>query len=163
MSEKKIYFGLSLVAVAALLLTAVLVYKASRLSQNGEREGESVSTLSAVLGEQEEATSAAVYADLVLNFGEARAEEQRLATYSAVRVEGKTALDLLLQAAEKNNFKVDYENQSFGVFIRSIDGVANQKSVFWLYYVNGLPAPVAADKQVIGNGDRVEFRFTSSL
>lgn len=162
MTDKKIYFGLGVVAVLTLLVTAVLVYKAGRLAQTDfKKENEPLSTSSAVLGEPE-ASPSAVSATLILNFGEERGGERKIATYSAVRSPAGTALDLLLQAAKEQSFTVDYEEQSFGAFIKSIDGVSNQKSVFWLYYVNGLPAPVAADKQKIKDGDGVEFRFTNT-
>lgn len=161
MTDKKIYFCLGATALSILLVTAVLVYKAGRLSQTEFGVSGPVSTPSAVLGEPE-ASPSAVSATLILNFGEGRVGESRIATYSAVRSPQGTALDLLLQAAKEQDFAVDYEKQSFGAFIKSIDDVANQKSIFWLYYVNGLPAPVAADKQNIKDGDRVEFRFTST-
>lgn len=161
MTDKKIYFGLGAAALAALLVTAALVYKAGRLSQTDFSAKEPIATSSAVLGE--EASPSAVSATLILNFGEERGGERKIATYSAVRSPAGTALDLLLQAAKEQSFAVDYEEQSFGAFIKSIDGVSNQKSVFWLYYVNGRPAPVAADKQKIRDGDGVEFRFTNAL
>lgn len=162
MTEKKIYFGLGVCALLALLLTAALIYKAGRLSRFNYRADDSAATASAVLDEPE-ASPSAVTADLTVNYGDARRVGENLATYSAVPTAQRTALDLLLQAAKINNFTVDYEEQSFGAFIKSIGGIANQKSVFWLYYVNGLPAPIAADKQDIKNGDRVEFRFTGKL
>jgi len=42
------------------------------------------------------------------------------------------------------------------------DKKGGQEDKYWLFYVNGEMAPVAADKQEVKVGDKVEFRFEAS-
>lgn len=93
--------------------------------------------------------------DLIFDFGGGK-----IATYSAVRSSKGTVLDLLLLAAKKNQFEVDYEESEMGAWIKGISGVENTKDQFWMFWVNGKMAEKAADKQEIKDGDEVEFKFT---
>ena len=105
-----------------------------------------------VQGVQEE-TSAA---DLVLDFG-----QEEIATYSGIRLEEKTVLGLLLQAAAENDFEVSYDPPSgeMGAFVKSIDGVENTSESFWQFWLNGEYGQVAMDQQEIKDGDLVEIKF----
>lgn len=105
-----------------------------------------------VQGVQEEVFTA----DLVLDFS-----EEKVATYSGVRIAEKTVLGLLLQAAAENDFEVDYDPPSgeMGAFVKSVDGVANTSESFWQFWVNGEYGQVAMDQQEIKDGDLVEIKF----
>lgn len=93
---------------------------------------------------------------LTLDFGDGR-----VATYSATWANPKSALERLLEAAKLQGFAVDYETTAMGAWIKAIGGVPNTDRKFWLFWVNGQPAEVASDKQILAPGDRVEFRFTA--
>ena len=50
---------------------------------------------------------------------------------------------------------------SLGKLVTSIDGVAQNSTSYWFYYVNGNFAQVAADKYVLYNDSAVLFKFGS--
>jgi hypothetical protein len=69
---------------------------------------------------------------------------------------GSTVLDLLRQETQ-----VDYTIWPFGVFVTSINGLANDatRGHYWLYWVNGVYATVSSDAFVLQEGDFVEWRY----
>lgn len=67
---------------------------------------------------------------------------------------GKSVLELL-----KRDHSVETIDSSFGVFVRSIDGVAAQESAAWIFYVDGAIAEGAADKAITQDGQTVEWRY----
>lgn len=69
--------------------------------------------------------------------------------------------DSSLFVQTKSHFKLEYDSQSMGVFVKSIEGVANTKTSYWLYFVNGKPVPKAADAFVPSAGDTIEWRLIS--
>lgn len=160
MQEKRLYLVLGGLAVFGVVLTGFLAFKASRLGKTAKPSPQAVSTESAASVFEEESSPSAILADLILDFGEEESlAGEKIATFSGVRSEKGTALDLLLTVAEREGFLVDYEEENFGAFIKGISGVENSKESFWLFYIDGQMAPVAADKQRIENGNRVEFRY----
>jgi len=77
--------------------------------------------------------------------------------------EGTTAFDLLKEATDQAGITLDYSESDFGVMIDAMgDKKGGQEDKYWLFYVNGEMAPVAADKQEVKVGDKVEFRFEAS-
>ncbi|MFZ2969660.1 MAG: DUF4430 domain-containing protein [Minisyncoccia bacterium] len=74
---------------------------------------------------------------------------------------GSNVFSGLLIYAKDNNFEVEYNNNyDYGVFVESIDGIRNgDEGKYWQYYVNGSLGDVAADKKILQEGDRVEWRF----
>lgn len=75
--------------------------------------------------------------------------------------EEATVFSGLLNYSEKNNIEVVYNNNySFGVFIESISGIKNgDDGKYWQYYINDILGDVAADKKVLEEGNKVEWRF----
>lgn len=74
----------------------------------------------------------------------------------------QTVFDALKELSNGGKaFELKYNNNySFGVFIESIGGVKNgDDGKYWQYYVNGKLGEVAADKQEVKAGDKVEWRF----
>ena len=70
------------------------------------------------------------------------------------------AFDLFKEACDKAGLKLDYSESSMGVLINAIgDKVNGQEGKYWLFYVNGEMASVAADKQEVKAGDKIEFKF----
>jgi hypothetical protein len=69
-------------------------------------------------------------------------------------VEGKTALELLMEYAD-----VDTKDTSFGEQVISINGVEQSGDKYWLYYVNDQPAQMGADQYNTKNRDKIEWRL----
>ena len=67
----------------------------------------------------------------------------------------KTALDAL---KEKHTITVK-NYPGIGDFVESIDGTKPDSSHFWALYVNGQQSQVGADKYVLKNGDKVEWKL----
>lgn len=77
--------------------------------------------------------------------------------------EETTAFHLLKKVSEAAGFEIKTSQYEYGIFIEAILGVENgQDDKYWLYYLNGQMPPVAADKQLVKPGDKVEFRFEKS-
>ncbi|MCD6477394.1 MAG: DUF4430 domain-containing protein [Candidatus Aenigmarchaeota archaeon] len=57
---------------------------------------------------------------------------------------------------------VNYKEYSTGYFIVSIDGVEQNGTYSWLYFVNGKPPMVSVDKYHLSNNDVVVFKFLSN-
>ncbi len=69
-------------------------------------------------------------------------------------VEGKTAYDIL-----KEKYKVEADQSSFGVMVKSIDGLKNSDNKFWLYSINDKQPDVAADKYITKVGDKIKWEY----
>lgn len=69
-------------------------------------------------------------------------------------IDGKTALDLLREKAD-----IKTEDSSIGVFVTSINGTENTDSNYWLFYVDGQLAPIAADQYQTKPGEKIEWRY----
>jgi len=70
---------------------------------------------------------------------------------------GFTVFDVL-----NSTVNVTYTQYSYGKFIESINGVANNaggNGYYWQYWVNGELGPVAADYYVLSDGDQVLWRY----
>jgi len=77
--------------------------------------------------------------------------------------EGMTAFDLLSNEAEKLNLTLKFKTYDIGVFIEAIGNKENgEDGKYWLYYINGEMSQLAADKQLLTHGDKVEFKFEKS-
>lgn len=158
-SEKLIYLGIGILSLLGILLTAFLIFKASRLSDNPvpvvDFSSERVSSTSA-----DSLLEASLSALLTLDFGTASKEAERLATYSGIISDKTTALDFLAQMAKENNFTLEWEAQPFGAFVKAISGIVNKRSLLWVFYYNGRSGPISPDKQTLKASDNVEFRYS---
>ncbi len=95
---------------------------------------------------------------LVIDDGE---KEQK--SFNAEFNKGITAFDLLKNKAEESNLNLKTKTYDIGIFIEAIGDKENgQDGKYWLYYVNGELAQVAADKKELNPGDKVEFKFEKS-
>lgn len=75
---------------------------------------------------------------------------------------GSSAFDLLKKGTKKLGLELKTKNyEDMGIFIEAIGDRENgQDKKYWLYYVNGGMPSVAADKQLLKEGDKVEFKFS---
>ncbi|MFB6144431.1 MAG: DUF4430 domain-containing protein [Candidatus Nanohaloarchaea archaeon] len=69
---------------------------------------------------------------------------------------GSTAFKVL-----NSSHRVNYTEYSFGYFVTGIDGVQQNSTHSWLYFVNGEPASKAVNRLRVYGGS-VEFRFISN-
>lgn len=79
-----------------------------------------------------------------------------LQRYSVIADGEQTAFAQTLAA-----YPVEYDSSAMGVFVKSINGVSNSKTAYWLYFVNGKPVPKAANDFVPSTGDTIEWRLIS--
>ena len=95
--------------------------------------------------------------EVVINNGE---EEK---TYEFSYEEGLTAYDYLMKATEKDNTELKTTEYDFGISIDGIgDMVGGTDGKYWMFYIDGQSAPVAADKQEVSAGSVVEFKYEAS-
>lgn len=79
-------------------------------------------------------------------------QQQKIITYDGV--DGKTTYDLL-----KEKYVVEADQQSFGVMVKSINGLVATDKEFWLYSVNDQQPSVAADKYQTKTGDKIKWEY----
>lgn len=64
-------------------------------------------------------------------------------------------------AQTTEQFPVEYDSTTAGVFIKSINGVSQSKTAYWLYYINGKSALRSADAVIPIAGDTIEWRLSA--
>ncbi len=64
--------------------------------------------------------------------------------------------------ALNSTFSVEYQESSMGIFITSIDGLAQNNTHSWVYVVNGDPPSVGAGQYRVRDGDSIGFRYMSN-
>lgn len=85
--------------------------------------------------------------------------EKNVQTFSIDKRENATVLDIL----KESGLKIETKDYDFGVIIESINGKKNgDGGKYWLYSINGKTPMVSADKYLIKEGDKVEFKFEAS-
>ncbi len=91
-------------------------------------------------------------------------EPTDLGTFEAEVKDKMTAFDLLEQGTKSLN--LDLQSKDYGEMGILVEKIGEKKNgddgKYWMYYVNGQMASVAANKQEIKAGDKVEFRFEKS-
>lgn len=116
-----------------------------------DKNKDGVVTLSEIeAGKKAEAKGDMINVTLVIDYG---TKQERKETKIK---KGSTVLDLLRQETQ-----LDYTIWPFGVFVTSINGLANDttRGYYWLYWVNGVYATVTSDAFVLQEGDIVEWRY----
>ena len=73
--------------------------------------------------------------------------------------EERTVFDALKDTAEKENILLEIQQYDFGVFIKSIGGYEGSEEKAWIYFVNEESGTVAADNQILKDGDLVEWKY----
>ena len=81
--------------------------------------------------------------------------------YSANSTSNNTAFALLVEAALRLGFEVQYSRFALpeGVFVTAINGTQNGHGGYWQYWVNGQYADRAADRREIFSGDVVLWKL----
>ncbi|GAQ18645.1 pullulanase, extracellular [Oceanobacillus picturae] len=71
--------------------------------------------------------------------------------------EGDTAFDVLLEAGEKKDKEIQYDEYDFGNYVTGIGKVLETDTHSWSFNVNGKAADVGASSFEVENGDNVLF------
>jgi hypothetical protein len=74
-----------------------------------------------------------------------------------------TAFDALVVATDKNKLTLKTRTYDFGVFVEQVGALINTKEKAWVYFVNEKSATVAADKQILKDGDKVEWKYIKPI
>lgn len=85
---------------------------------------------------------------------------ENVGSYKVDLQAGDNAFDILKRAAT-NNFALEYDTYSFGVFVTSIGGITPQGNQYWAFYFNGAFSNVGASDQPIQKGDSVFWQLAS--
>lgn len=64
--------------------------------------------------------------------------------------------------AVNQTYPVEYMEYDFGYFVTSIDGLAQNDTHSWLYYVNNESATKAVNNYVLNESDSVTFGYTAN-
>ncbi|NQU99723.1 MAG: DUF4430 domain-containing protein [Parcubacteria group bacterium] len=144
---KKFKF-LSLALVFSLAITVLVGCTGQTEEQNDEQTEEQA---------QEETEKEEQKVSIVINYGD---EEK---SYKVDFEEGMTAYDALKTATEGDSIEIKTTEYDFGMSVDSIgEKVGGVDSKYWMYYVDGTASPVAADKQELTEGMKVEFKYEAS-
>ncbi|MDP3883031.1 MAG: DUF4430 domain-containing protein [Candidatus Staskawiczbacteria bacterium] len=97
-------------------------------------------------------------ATLVIDYGDNAPNSFQIDFY-----EGATVFDVLKNKTQELGLNLKTKEYDIGILIEAIGEKQNgQEGKYWLYYVNGEPPMVAADKLEIKPGDEIEFKFEKS-
>lgn len=86
-------------------------------------------------------------------------DENLLIEYEAKNEEVYQPFSILKEALEQDSIPLEVEKYDFGVFIKSINGLESTSEKAWIYFVNGEPGQVGADKMELKEGDLVEWKY----
>lgn len=89
---------------------------------------------------------------MTIDFGTSNASSMTLTASNG------TSVFNLLNASYNVSYK---EYGDLGTLVTGIDGVEQNSTFHWFYYVNGNFAQVGADKYILYNNSNVLFKFTS--
>lgn len=63
--------------------------------------------------------------------------------------------------ALNQTYSVEHTEYDFGYFVTSIDGLQQNDTHSWLYYVNNESATTAVNNYMLEDGDNVTFQYTA--
>jgi hypothetical protein len=75
-------------------------------------------------------------------------------------MEGATAYSILITKMNEKGSQVKVKTYDYGVIVESIDNISATDRYFWSYSINGQMGTTAADKYLLQNGDKIEWKFT---
>lgn len=86
-------------------------------------------------------------------------EDGSTTNYETQIDDDESAFDILQAAANNQEIPLDYQQYDFGVFVKSINGVANTNEKSWIYFVNESSPEVGADNYSVKDGDVIEWKY----
>ncbi len=93
---------------------------------------------------------------LLLLLGACGNKGEVLHTFAFVAAESVSVLN-----QTRARYPVEFDSTSMGAFVKSINGIENTRTAYWLYFVNSSPAKVSADAFVPQIGDTISWRLVS--
>lgn len=75
------------------------------------------------------------------------------------KVMAQTAYDALQKLASEKKMTVEFKEYKYGLIVDSIGQKKNSKEFAWMYFVNGKPGQIAADRYVVYPGDKIEWKY----
>lgn len=64
-------------------------------------------------------------------------------------------------AQTKAHYRIEYDSSGAGVFVKSVDGIPQSKTAYWLYFINGKGGQVSCEEYLPSAGDTIEWRLVS--
>jgi hypothetical protein len=92
----------------------------------------------------------------LLSVGGCSHKPKVIKTCRIIAIAGESVL-----AQTKAHYQIEYDSSAVGVFVKAVDGVAQTKSAYWLYFVNGKGGQVSCEECTPNAGDTIEWRLTS--
>lgn len=137
---------LKFLSLALFLMLGVVVLAGSGCSNKEQNQQRSQS--------QEQEVKVEKKVILVINDGE------KNQNFESDFEQGMTAYSLLEKVAKKENLELKTTKYDFGL---SVDQVGSKKGgenkKYWMYYIDGVAAQAAVDKQEVKEGMKVEFKY----
>lgn len=151
--DMKYYLGkMKLLLVAVAIVLAGLVFTWLKLfgnlhPQQSSLENQAAGSISTVQKYK---------ADLTVDYGNGK-----VTSYENIEInEGDSAYSLLVKKMNETGSSVTTKSYGFGLMVESINTVLASQDHYWAYSVNGQMGSVAADKYILKNADKVEWKYT---
>ena len=118
------------------------------------------------LGSEEVDTSTIVTAKLSISFSNAR-DNDTIVCESITTTES-TVFGLLMSGSNQGNYEVKTTNDGQGVTVTEIiinncDDCQEEEGYSWQYTLNGFYSDIAANRNIISNGDVIEWVYTDQV
>jgi len=72
---------------------------------------------------------------------------------------GANVYEATLNVVKAKGVTIADKQYKYGKMIERIGDVSNSKTSYWSYLVNGKPGTIAADRQIIYPGDKIEWKY----
>ena len=144
-------------AAAAFALVAALLSGALMTGCASQDSGASSSDSSAAAASSPESSAAASDAagKVTVTLTSPAADDAVTYEGDADIEDGATVLDVL----EGTGLEMVIEDSEYGAYVSSIEGLANEGMLGWVFTVNGQQINVSADQQTLVDGDSVEWSY----
>ena len=118
------------------------------------------------LGNEEVDTSTIVTAKLTISYS--NAGDNDTLTFESITTTESTVFGLLMAASSEGNYEVMTTNDGQGITVTDIivtgcDACEKEEGYSWQYTLNGFYSDIAANRNIITNGDVVEWIYTNEI
>ena len=117
-------------------------------------------------GNEEVDTSTIVTAKLTISYS--NAGDNNTLTFESITTTESTVFGLLMAASSEGNYEVMTTNDGQGITVTDIlvndcDACEKEEGYSWQYTLNGFYSDIAANRNIITNGDVVEWIYTNEI
>ena len=117
-------------------------------------------------GNEEVDTSTIVTAKLTVSYS--NAGDNNTLTFESITTTESTVFGLLMAASGEGNYEVMTANDGQGITVTDIlvndcDTCEKEEGYSWQYTLNGFYSDIAANRNIITNGDIVEWIYTNEI